>query len=62
MLTAERGGAEMSLTYDKAGGKLTMDDPDLGDWNYAYNALGSMTRQMDAKNQVTCLYYDNLNR
>ena len=62
MLTATRGGAEMALTYDNAGRKLTMDDPDMGDWSYAYDALGNMTRQQDAKNQVTCLYYDDLNR
>ncbi|WKZ53206.1 MAG: RHS repeat-associated core domain-containing protein [Anaerolineales bacterium] len=52
----------MSLTYDKAGRKLTMNDPDMGFWQYSYNALGGMTRQEDAKNQVTCLYYDELNR
>jgi RHS repeat-associated protein len=67
MLTATRGsdanGAiTVTLTYDNAGRKLTMDDPDLGDWVYSYNALGGMTRQVDAKNQVTCLYYDELNR
>ncbi|WKZ50317.1 MAG: RHS repeat-associated core domain-containing protein [Anaerolineales bacterium] len=52
----------MSLTYDKAGRKLTMNDPDMGFWQYSYNALGGMTRQEDAKNQVACLYYDELNR
>ncbi len=62
MLTASRGGAVMSLTYDKAGRKLTMNDPDMGFWQYSYNALGGMTRQEDAKNQVACLYYDELNR
>ncbi len=62
LLTATRGGATVTLTYDQAGRKLTMDDPDMGDWIYAYNALGNMTRQEDAKDQVTCLYYDVLNR
>jgi RHS repeat-associated protein len=62
MLTATRGNATMSLTYDKAGRKLTMADPDMGFWQYSYDALGNMTRQEDAKNQVTCLYYDALNR
>lgn len=52
----------MSLTYDNAGRKLTMADPDMGNWSYVYNALGGMTRQEDAKDQVTCLYYDDLNR
>jgi RHS repeat-associated protein len=62
MLTATRGGATMTLTYDNAGRKKTMSDPDLGFWQYSYNALGGMTRQEDAKNQVSCLYYDELNR
>jgi YD repeat-containing protein len=30
LLTATRGGATMILTYDKAGRKLTMADPDMG--------------------------------
>ncbi len=62
LLTAARGGATMTLTYDRAGRKLTMADPDMGNWSYGYDALGSLTRQVDAKNQVACLYYDNLNR
>jgi RHS repeat-associated protein len=62
LLTAARGGATVTLTYDKAGRKLTMDDPDMGFWRYGYNALGNMIRQVDARNKVTCLYYDNLNR
>ena len=72
LLTATRGGATIKLKYDKAGRKIAMDDPDLGmvgdlyddlwGWTYAYNALGNMTRQEDAKDQVTCLYYDSLNR
>ena len=52
MLTASRGNATMSLTYDKAGRKLTMDDPDMGDWSYVYNALGGMTSQTDARGCV----------
>ena len=39
-----RGGADLTLTYDKAGRKLTMNDPDMGVWSYAYNALGNMTQ------------------
>lgn len=39
-----------------------LDDPDMGDWSYQYDALGNLTRQSDAKNQHTCLYYDGLNR
>jgi len=50
------------MIYDLSGRKTQMNDPDLGVWSYAYNALGSLTSQDDAKSQRTCLYYDILNR
>jgi YD repeat-containing protein len=56
------GTAVTSLTYDYAGRKTAMDDPDMGDWAYTYDALGNLTSQDDAKGQRTCLYYDPLNR
>ncbi|RJP48658.1 MAG: hypothetical protein C4583_13840 [Anaerolineaceae bacterium] len=62
MLTAERGGATVTLTYDKASRKLTMDDPDMGNWSYVYNALGGVTSQTDARGCVTNITYDELNR
>jgi len=34
-------------TGDLAGRKLTIDDPDLGDWDYAYDAMGNLTYQDD---------------
>ena len=39
-----------------------MGDADLGNWSYAYNALGQLTRQTDARNKTSCLYYDSLGR
>ena len=62
LLTANYGGAVTTLTYDYAGRKLSMNDPDMGAWSYAYDALGNLTRQKDAKNQRICFYYDLLNR
>ncbi|PIV26856.1 MAG: hypothetical protein COS37_04250, partial [Anaerolineae bacterium CG03_land_8_20_14_0_80_58_20] len=62
LLTATRGGAIMTLTYDRAGRKLTMSDPDMGNWSYVYDALGNMTRQTDARACATNLAYDALNR
>jgi RHS repeat-associated protein len=53
---------ETTMTYDYAGRKLAMDDPDMGAWSYQYNALGQLTRQTDAKDQTICLYYDAINR
>ncbi|MCA3219757.1 MAG: RHS repeat protein, partial [Burkholderiales bacterium] len=34
----------------------------MGTWSYAYNALGELIRQTDAKGQVTTLFYDKLGR
>ncbi|GER79659.1 conserved hypothetical protein [Candidatus Denitrolinea symbiosum] len=62
LLTVSSGGATMTLTYDKAGRKLTMDDPDMGDWSYEYDALGNLKTQTDARGCVTTLQYDVLNR
>ncbi|MCY3708650.1 MAG: hypothetical protein OXG26_07100, partial [Caldilineaceae bacterium] len=51
-----------SIHYDLAGRKTSMSDADLGSWRYGYNALGQLTRQTDARNQTSCLYYDILGR
>ena len=34
----------------------------MGTWTYAYDTVGNLTRQTDAKNQRTCFYYDGHNR
>lgn len=39
-----------------------MSDPDMGAWDYAYDATGNLTKQRDARNQAICFYYDGLNR
>ena len=62
MLTASRGGATVTLAYDTAGRKVSMNDPDMGNWSYSYDALGSMTSQTDARNCTTNLTYDLLGR
>jgi YD repeat-containing protein len=56
------GTATTGLQYDYAGRKLTMDDPDMGDWSYAYDALGNLLTQTDGRGYVTALSYDLLNR
>ncbi len=60
--TATRGGEVTTLTYDNAGRKLTMIDPDMGNWSYHYNALGNMDSQTDARGCVLTISYDSLNR
>lgn len=59
---ASRGGATTHIEYDILGRKTSMDDPDMGSWSYTYDALGNLKSQTDAKGQLTCLYYDALNR
>jgi RHS repeat-associated protein len=54
--------ARTTMTYDGYGRKLTMNDPDMGNWSYAYDAAGNLTRQKDAKGQAICFSYDKLNR
>ncbi|MBI9049227.1 MAG: hypothetical protein JEZ00_07400 [Anaerolineaceae bacterium] len=50
------------LGYDWLGRKLFIKSPDMGFWSYDYNAMGSLTRQNDARDETVCLYYDQLNR
>jgi YD repeat-containing protein len=50
------------MTYDLLGRKTAMDDPDMGVWDYGYDALGNLVRQDDAREQRICFYYDALNR
>jgi RHS repeat-associated protein len=51
-----------TMTYDMLGRKTGMHDPDMGDWDYRYDAAGNLTVQDDAKHQRLCFYYDALNR
>ncbi len=62
LLTATYGSAVTSIKYDYAGRKVSMDDPDMGSWSYAYDPRGNLLRQTDAKGQTTCSYYDSINR
>ncbi|WP_204753891.1 RHS repeat-associated core domain-containing protein [Herpetosiphon giganteus] len=51
-----------SMTYDSAGRKLTMNDPDMGAWSYSYDVDGNLVSQTDANNQTLSFDYDTLNR
>jgi RHS repeat-associated protein len=55
-------GNVSSMTYDTLNRKLTMHDPDMGNWSYTYDANGNLLTQVDAKNQKLCFSYDALNR
>jgi RHS repeat-associated protein len=60
--TTNAGGVVTTLGYDLRGRKISMTDPDMGAWTYAYNALGELIRQVDAKSQTTTMAYDKLGR
>ena len=55
-------GNVSTMTYDPLNRKLTMHDPDMGNWSYTYDANGNLLTQVDAKNQKLCFTYDSLNR
>lgn len=53
---------DVLATYDALGHQTRLVDPDKGTWNYVYNALGQLKRQMDANGAVTAVSYDWLGR
>ncbi|MFK8054464.1 MAG: SpvB/TcaC N-terminal domain-containing protein, partial [Woeseiaceae bacterium] len=55
-------GNDITATYNNAGHKETMSDPDRGAWSFVTDPLGQVKRQTDAKNQVTKFSHDLLGR
>ncbi|HUM68465.1 MAG TPA: SpvB/TcaC N-terminal domain-containing protein [Chloroflexota bacterium] len=54
-----------TMTYDGAGRKTSMTDPDMGYWTYKYDPAGSLVRQIanpGDEQQILCFEYDALNR
>lgn len=62
LLTIPSGVNVITNKYDLRGFKISMDDPDMGQWNYVYNVLGEMVSQTNANNQTTNMTYDVLGR
>ncbi|MBL7157320.1 MAG: hypothetical protein ISS92_04045 [Candidatus Omnitrophica bacterium] len=50
------------IEYDTLGRKISMDDPDMGNWVYGYDDVGNLVSQTDAKGQVIDFDYDAINR
>jgi len=50
------------MSYDRAGRKISMSDPDKGDWQYRYDVLSQLSCQQDARGQLTIYTYDKLGR
>ncbi|MEJ2443410.1 MAG: SpvB/TcaC N-terminal domain-containing protein, partial [Exilibacterium sp.] len=52
----------VKMEYDDLGRKKYMNDPDKGEWFYAYNVFGELSEQLDANGQHRTLIYDQLGR
>jgi RHS repeat-associated protein len=54
---------ETKVWFNTRGFKTSMQDPDMGTWNYtSYSAFGELLSQTDAKNQTISMGYDALGR
>ncbi|MBP7496741.1 MAG: hypothetical protein KA792_03660, partial [Bacteroidales bacterium] len=51
----------ISISYDKFGNQIGLNDPNAGVMSYKYNAFGELTEQTDAKNTFK-MEYDALGR
>jgi RHS repeat-associated protein len=60
--TIDHFGNQTSAIFDFRGFRRESTDPNMGRWTYAYNALGEVKRQTDARNLVTTMDYDALGR
>lgn len=50
------------VTYNALGQKVSMTDPDLGQWRYTYDPAGNPQTQTDNRGVTLTLEYDRLNR
>lgn len=55
-------GTTVVHKYNLVGKEIEVQDPDLGDWQYAYNPFGQLVWQRDAKGQESRIAYDRLGR
>ncbi|HEX9643641.1 MAG TPA: RHS repeat-associated core domain-containing protein, partial [Acidimicrobiia bacterium] len=55
-------GVTSQVVYDALGRKTSIDDADMGDWSYTYDAVGNLQTQTDARNQTLWFKYDEFNR
>jgi RHS repeat-associated protein len=60
--TVSPGNRAVVLTYDQIGNRTASIDPDLGHWQYRYNAFGEIIWQRDARGQTIVVQYDVLGR
>jgi YD repeat-containing protein len=51
------GDDSTTIAYDDGGRKTSMDDMDMGQWYYKYDAAGNLLTQVDARSNAICFYY-----
>ncbi len=55
--------SQITIDYDGFGRKISMSDPDMGNWTYTnYDVFGNLGLQTDARGCTTAVTYDDLNR
>ncbi|WP_419812213.1 RHS repeat-associated core domain-containing protein [Bacterioplanoides sp.] len=64
LLTGVDGSGQIQVVnqFNVVGHKTKTEDPDKGTWEYQYNALGEITRQVTGNKKVTDTFYDGLGR
>jgi RHS repeat-associated protein len=55
-------GKVITNGYDASGNKTSMNDPDMGAWQYRYNGLGELVWQRDAAGNESQIFFDALGR
>jgi len=55
-------GQLIKANYNGLGHKTSVDDPNMGYWQYRYNALGELRYQKDATNVTSVFNYDKIGR
>jgi len=50
------------IVYDWLGRKDSIDDPDMGEWSYGYDAVGNLISQTDGSGDTVQWEYDDINR
>jgi RHS repeat-associated protein len=56
------GNLLVESAYDTLGRKLSVSDPDLGNWTFGYSAAGDLTSRRDNASRTTIFRYDEVHR
>jgi len=58
----DAANTRFETAYDTLGRKISLSDPDLGNWSYGYYPSGDLWWQQDAKGARVYFYYDAIHR